>query len=185
MGDKRSFPRRYGRLLGLALLLVAATGEFSPWWYSIAWHWRHGDTVLFENKQIPVPRGWIASSETEKTVRVLTLLHLPKYLTLWGSTGPWSRIAVSTIAGSARTDQENQAGWAHMIEVRYRGFDIGSPREVPTHAGETASCVTLTAASGPARFEASCFIPKGASLFDYMGTENEVNTFFEVVSGTR
>ena len=129
-----------------------------------AWHWRHGNTVLVNGYQVPVPEGWFVTNQTEEDLDVDLVATGGRVLVM--SNRPRSSRPRDLSYWKLNREQSLEGKGFKDINERTLHFD-----------GETVVCV------------GSLVILECISTtplhFMYVGQESEEPQFEAVVSGIR
>src|SRR5690242_15754406 len=115
------------------LALAALVAVFSPSFYTVFWHLRHGSTVSYVGKSVRIPWRWIvySSDYTQATV-----LKLPS--TLLFGTRPLSGITIRRAPRREGTTQAEAAENWYRVQV---AFTSGRDAQSATRSEEGLTCV--------------------------------------------
>jgi hypothetical protein len=127
-----------------------------------AWHWRHGNTVLVNGYQVPVPEGWFVTNQTEEDLDVELV-----------TTGA----SVSVMSNRPRSSRSRDLSyWKLNQEQLLEGKGFKDINERTLHFdGETVVCV-----GGLVILPCISTTPLH---FMYVGQESKESQFEAVISG--
>jgi hypothetical protein len=160
-------------LAALLLLIVA------PGLVTLAWHLRHGNTIVCRGKAIFVPPRWIAHIDDGNDA---TLTKLPLVVTLKPVASVLSWISVGQ---SSPTRGET-------VEVQHKTFeslfwnlhsDLGEVVSGPIRIGsgpQEAFCME-SATPGTTRSSASCTIQGGKWRAEFIGDKKDIEEFYTII----
>jgi hypothetical protein len=147
------------------------------------WHWRHGNSAIVSGYQIPVPEGWLVTSQTDE--------HLELVVTdIDGRGSIFANIAVGT--GRPKANQPRDLTlWRSNKQQFLESKGLKDIDERSLHFDdETVVCMGGLEARDIWRFpNATLFtlecMSTGPLNFMYVGQKSEVPQFEAVVSGIR
>jgi hypothetical protein len=162
--------------LGSALILVLLAGSFFlPEIVSTYWHLRFGDSTSFGGRNIPVPKGWWASTRSD-------LLIIQKSLRFYQSEDA-PTISVEVFGPSKQVDPETlkQASMRTITEKGYTFHD-----DKPIQAGtDRGYCLNFVSAKDDKSIRITCYLLQGHLSLDLFGPSSEAQTFYSVISQIR
>lgn len=163
---------------GLAFLLI-----FTPYLYQTGWRLRHGNAIAYQEKHVPVPRGWIASAKP----RELTITKMPLTFFAFFRLG-WmaQRISIRKVSRGSRPVPETgesfeKSFWTYPPTPANSAV-ISGPLKIGTPPNDIF-CMTATPANNDAPVVVECLLQQGTWEASFLGARQNVERFFEILRG--
>ena len=174
--DRNRDTKRFAMVTASLLLLLAV---FSPSLRPLLWHLRHGDTIVYEGKRIPVPRYWYPTLEFRRldiSKPPLTLFSLGSPLPVWSFLSPLYGARPKNVEESYRS-----------FETYYRaavvpGNVVGKPVRIGKGQSE-ADCMQQSPMIGGEHTSVSCELFAGTWMGEFVGRTDEVDNFLQIIRG--
>lgn len=165
-------------ILGFFLGLLVI---FSPPLYAFGWHLRHGNVLIYKDKHVLVPPGWIADAEPQG----LTMRRLPSTLCTFFQLG-WLARWISISKGAPlrnRTVQEaeesfEKAFWTYPLAPAHAAVSGPIRMGVPPN---DVFCMKATSSDGVRPVFVDCMLQQGTWSAHLVGEEKDVEAFYEVL----
>ena len=170
-------PPKIRRASLAALALIGVLLTFAPVLVTLFWHLRHGSALQYRGRTIRVPRRWIARAEPQG----LTLSKLP--LTVFSLDRFSGAIDLSLLAGRRSvTLDEVYLSWERALRTLAAEMDEDVTGPVRTGTGPVETiCMKFSSTHLKAAARASCLLFQGTWSAEFIGDEEDIDTFFQVV----
>lgn len=166
------------RVFLITLLILLLLCLISPALYSLTWHLRHGNRIVFNEKEVQVPRGWVARREA----RSLAFIKYP--VLVFGLRDATSGFTLWPGLNNASQDPEDlYKSWISVNWSMWNGSDtvVKGPFTFGSR-GKEIDCMTSFSNTGSDGM-ASCLLFQRTWLAQFTGNKKDVESFFEVVRG--
>lgn len=165
--------------LCFSALIIAVIALFAPRLLTLGWHVVHGNHVVFLNKSIPVMNGWIEEPKSWSVTNDLAFVKLP--ITLFFDRGDHGTIYFDSNIYNQK-QQSTPEGLLRAFELANRGHSNKiEPIDIAKESSQSA-CLKITQ-NPPGFVQISCFLFNGQWIATYMGPEQGVGDFTNVVRG--
>jgi hypothetical protein len=155
-------------------LLIMFVPKLSTEW----WHLQNGDSIRYQDRTIPVPHKWRPEIKAGK----LELTELP--LTLFSQRRPyraWAFLAPIAVSGNLPLEERYKSFVKLQRGVRSQGeATVEGPLTIGDGDNE-AICMKSTRGQKPSRATVSCLMFRGSWTAEFIGSETELQNFFDVV----
>ncbi|SRR5712691_12031836 len=173
------------RAFWILSLLLGLLMIFSPSLYVFGWHLRYGNVLVYKDKRVPVPQGWIADAKPQG----LTMTKLPSTLFTF-IPFDWVARSISISKGVPlrnQTIQEAQESFEKAFWT-YPPAPADAVISGPIRMGMPAndvSCMKATSAHQRWPVLVGCMLQQGTWHAHFVGEEKDVETFYVVVRGLK
>jgi len=170
-------------LLAFSAVLPAI---FAPHLYEIGWHLARGDSLLYKDKRVPVPRGWTAHANKWN----LTITKMsPTLFTYFRFEKPNPGISISK--GSPLNDRTieqaeesfEKSFWTYPPPQAYSA-EIAGPVKIRS-TSDSVYCMTATQSGNDSNFYVKCLFQHATWEAEFLGTRTDVDKFYEILRGVR
>jgi hypothetical protein len=176
-------PKKRSVTAGIIVAFVVAwvLWIFFPGERTLIWHLRHGNSIQYNGKTVPVPPRWTAflGNGVLFSKRPLTILFQHK---LQG------RMSVGDPAGRGPSGTREQLTklWVALFQSLHSRSDevVSGPQTIGSGPQE-AICVEASSHGVAGRTTAACFVIDSKWTFQFEGDTKDLDSFFDVVKGTK
>ena len=176
--------RAWGLALGFSALFCVAL-LFSPVIWTLLWHLRHGDRILFEQQSLRVPLRWIVTEvQTEGSVeKRIELTKLPLFVF---RTHPQGSISFrpSDFDGREKPEAKSKSWQSFYWNYLSSGEPVSGPIQVDV-GSQHATCMETLSRAPSDNSSCSCLFLESGWTITFWGTRNDLETFFTVVRSIR
>jgi hypothetical protein len=180
------FSRRSARLRQLVLfswVVLIVLGCFLPTLQTALWHLRHGISIRYKDKNIPIPPRWIASTSTEGILQGVQLTKLPISI-LFGDR-PQGLVFLSPLEHrSGESLQEISRSWVSRYWTLHDGRDevVSGPFMAKSGPGD-AEVICMESFNRRVRtsISVSCLLFRGTWTADFFGDKRDITGFLGIV----
>jgi hypothetical protein len=170
--------KRFLLVLSIHLVILAA---FAPGLMTVVWHLRHGNTIQYHGKEIPVPLKWIAKSEPQGA-------QLDKLaLTVMSSDKPVEEMITASLLAptSGHSHEELSKSFVSGYWTYLSGDEVVTgPLNIGTGAQE-AICMESSPPKMPMRVSAVCLMFQDRWLFRFVGDRQDLSEFYKILDKIR
>lgn len=168
------------RIVLIALATLSPLVIFSPSLVSLLWHARHGNSIEYAGKRIPVPPRWYAHIESHSVQLSrppLTVFSLEAPSPVWSFLRPSP--AKPTVSQAEIYKSFEDTYWTLHAEA---GDAVSGPIRIQTNEDE-AVCMKASSPRNNDKVYVSCLMFRGTWMAEFVGDANEIGKFFQVISG--
>lgn len=179
--------RKASRIFLCLWAFLCIAGLFSPMIWTVFWHLRYGDEVLFEGHQIEVPAGWLVTDiQTQgKLERDLEIRKLPSNIlsALIANGFPAGSISLTPEAfpTNANPDATIKSWQSFYWTMPPHRFGDASQFVRIESSSQRVVCMKTQSRSAPNRASASCLFPVTGWTASFWGEEKDFDTFLDVI----
>lgn len=182
--DLKKHTKKNSRMWCAIGLLFCLILFFAPTLTSLGWHILHGNQVIFRNRIVPVPTGWVVTPQSWATGkdRDLTLIRLPRTLSV--NNQP-NRIGVMEFDQWKYTNvppERIPALWVRALEIEAKTSQ--TPLIGPFNVGESSRrthCAKRAITASPEGMDISCLLFDAKWSAHFIGPALEAEVFLDVV----
>jgi hypothetical protein len=164
----------------VGLLLLALFSIFDLFGGEITaavWHWRHGNTALFQDSEIPIPQGWRATYGQDG----LAIQRAP---------APFDSNDAATVSITRASGQGDRrfdiATWRHAMISAVSSEDYVYTHDSTVDMGATAiHCLHFDKAKEPDRVLANCLLPDAKIFAEFKGSPKYLSALDTIIRGIK
>jgi hypothetical protein len=174
-------PPRVKRFLVVLSISLIVLVVFAPGVLTLVWHLRYGSTILYRDKQIPVPLGWIAKSEPQD-------VQLDKLaLTVLSSDKPVEEMITASLLAptSGHSHEELSRSFVSVYWTYLAGDSVVTG---PLHIGsgsQEALCMESSPPKMPGRVSVVCLMFQDRWVFRFDGDRKDLSEFYRLLGKIR
>jgi hypothetical protein len=171
------FEVRRAFLLIAVLFFLLIT--FAPGLWTVTWHVRHGSSMIYRTKNVPVPMRWTAKSEPQGA----TIEKLP--LTIFSSGKPGQAYILLSVVPPARsqTHKESSESFSATYRTYLAGDRVVTGPVTVLSGPDEGVCMEATAKNGSEGLNIDCLVFQDRWLVSFLGVKKERSEFYEILSG--
>lgn len=169
-------PRLKRPLLAFWVLVIVALC-FAPGLYTVAWHLRHGNTIRYRGKWIPVPARWIADAEPQGAM----LDEVP--ISLFTRRVP-DTIMMGPSFPKGSDSGKNRKIWEKVFLLARPNAAVPAPHKIETPQGKIF-CLQFLGKTASETSDVSCLMFQNTWVVEFIGNKNDLDQFASVIRSMR